>query len=470
MFRRKVAMSIALLIAQDQALFASIKDITRSRDRLQLEQCETIAQALARLQQEEVLLTLIHADSLLDESEVADYIGAISKARPTCPTLILSNEYRNQQAIAMLRAGAADYFGLPQDLKKLAHILATKAGGLPQTALAEKVPTHCRPGQDPHFYVLSPEMIEVMDKVRRVITKDATLLLTGETGTGKTRLARYIHECSPRCERPFLVVDCGALAGTLIESEMFGHIKGSFTGADRDRTGKLTAAGEGTLLLDEINALPLTLQSKLLRAVDERLFEPVGSTRLLPLKARIIVASSAPLDQEVRAGRFRADLFYRLNVVGFHLPPLRERPAAIAPLANKFLAEYSLRNGRGIHGISHEALEILIAYDWPGNIRELRNVMERAVALAAGQEIQLKDLPPHLRSTMQSRLPLPVPDVIGYSSAPRSLFQAAAEAEHARITQALLKHKNNRLRAAAELGISRMALYKKLQKYGLRNP
>ena len=324
---------------------------------------------MEKIQRDERVIILVHIAH--DDRGVTEFISEMKKAKPNCPTLVFSNEYRNHQAVSMLRAGATDYFGLPQDLKKLAYlleVLTTKAcnGGALSAQLREKPPSPFRNGQDPVLIVLCPEILEVMDNVRKVVAKDTTLLLTGETGTGKTRLARYIDEFSPRCEHPFQVVDCGALSGTLIESEMFGHAKGSFTGADRDRPGKFTAAGEGILLLDEINSLPPALQSKLLLAVDEHLFEPVGSNKQLPLKARIIAASSIPLDQEVRARRFRADLYYRLNVVGFHLPPLRKRPEAIVPLANKFLAECSSRNNQDIHGISSEALQILTAYDWPG--------------------------------------------------------------------------------------------------------
>jgi two-component system response regulator HydG len=466
-------MSIALMITKEEGLFESVRESIRTID-LQLHRYDTVVQAQGHLENEPVVLVLIHVASSKEEPEVTELIWSISKAKSNCAALVLSNEYRNHQAVAMLRAGATDYFGLPQDMNKLVYLLEVLTirngnGSLPQAYVAEKGPTAFRTGQDPLFLVLSPEILEVMDKVRRVSAKDTTLLLTGETGTGKTRLARHIHEFSPRCEHPFQVVDCGSLSSTLIESEIFGHIKGSFTGADRDRPGKFSAAGAGTLLLDEINALPLSLQGKLLRAVDEHLFEPLGSNTLFPLKARIIAASSVPLDQEVRAGRFRSDLFYRLNVVGFHLPPLRERPAAIAPLANKFLAECSLRNGQDIRGISPEAMKTLISYDWPGNIRELRNVIERAVALAAGEEIQVSELPPNLRSTSQFRSSPPLLSANGFSSAPMSLAQAADEAELLRITEALLKHNNNRLRAAAELGISRMSLYKKLHKYGLIN-
>src|SRR5262245_12015043 len=207
-------------------------------------------------------------------------------------------------------------------------------------------PTRCCESQceDPFFDAFPPEMTLMREQVKRVVPQQTTLLLTGETGTGKTRLARLLHELSPRRGEPFLVVDCGAVSPNLIESEMFGHVKGAFTGADRDRPGKFAAAGRGTLLLDEINSLPLPLQSKLLRAVDDRVFEPVGSERGQPLRARLIAATNVPLDDEVAAARFRADLYFRINVVGLYLPPLRDRRASIGPLAQRFLAELAARN------------------------------------------------------------------------------------------------------------------------------
>ena len=314
-----------------------------------------------------------------------------------------------------------------------------------------------------------PEMAELREQVIRIAPQDITVLLTGETGTGKTQLARLIHSLSPRREEPFLVVDCGAISPTLIESEMFGHVRGAFTGADRDRPGKFAAVGRGTLLLDEVNSLPLTLQSKLLRAVEDRVFEPVGSNRELPLQARIIAVSNAPLDQEIEAGRFRSDLFFRLNIVGFYLPALRSRRSAVAPLCQKFLREFVARNRPDVHGITPEAIQTLQEFDWPGNVRELRNVIERAVALCRGPLIQFVDLPETIRfANGRDRPPIPIAtqeSVVNHSA--MTLAESKEIAEVIRIKEALVKHNNNRLRAADELGISRMGLYKKLYKYGL---
>jgi DNA-binding NtrC family response regulator len=233
-----------------------------------------------------------------------------------------------------------------------------------------------------------------------------------------------------------VVVDCGALSPALIESALFGHVRGAFTGADDDRAGKLASVGRGTLVLDEINSLPAALQCKLLRAVDERVFEPVGSDRPQPVQARLIAASNVPLEREVAVERFRADLYHRLNVVGLYLPPLRENPERVAPLVYRFLSEFSARNRPDIRGMSAEAQRCLEHYCWPGNIRELRNVVERMVALSAGPEVQVRDVPENMRlmgrvpvkATMNSK---PVAPTAALSSG--SLNEAREAAELQRI-------------------------------------
>jgi len=315
----------------------------------------------------------------------------------------------------------------------------------------------------------SPEM----EKLYRILSKVAfsthPVLILGESGTGKELVARSIHFNGPNAAKPFVPVDCGSLVPTLIESELFGHVKGAFTGADRERLGKFAAAGRGTLLLDEINSLPLSLQSKLLRVVEDRVFEPVGSNRGQLLHARIIAVSNALLEQEIKDGRFRSDLYFRLNVVGFYLPNLRSRCSSIIPLCHKFLGEFTATNRPDVDGIAMEALRALQEYDWPGNVRELRNVIERAVALCPGPIIQLGDLPETIRSRIapaQCTLAIAPREIPGRFAC-MTLAESKEVAEIQRIKEVLAKHKNNRLRAAGELGISRMGLYKKLHKYGL---
>lgn len=463
--------SIAVLITQNLTLTRKIQSIIQSLRKLRLEVCENLVEASEYLADEDLALVLVHLPNGSNDAEVCRFLQTKATCQKSFATLVLSDEYRNHQAVAMLRAGAADYFGLPQDTTKMAYlidVLTMRARGVENDSAAPVEKKSNAPKSVQTSYVLDPEMVEIMDQVRRVTGQETTLLLTGETGTGKTRLARLIHELSPRRDEPFLVVDCAALSANLIESEMFGHVKGAFTGAEQNRSGKFSAVGCGTLLLDDINALPLSLQSKLLRAVDERVYEPVGSNQLQPLQARLIVASNTSLEDEVQAGRFRADLYYRLNVVGFYLPPLRERTPAIGPLANKFLAEYATRSGRDIKSITAEALQFLIDYDWPGNIRELRNVIERAVLLTAGSEICPRDLPHSLQNGKSTTVGRTLSSGLQAASGPHmSMKLSKEEAETLEITEALMKHGNNRLRAAAELGISRMALYKKMHKYGM---
>ncbi len=443
--------STALLVSRDPSVVEAVRQALAPTAHLRLKVSPDVETASALVPREKVILVLAHLPACGDGAGVALLLRTVAAARRPCATLVLAERRHEAQASALFRAGAADLLEVPDELPHLAHL----ADALTRRLVSPQGPEPGEEEPDPVFDAL-------LQQVRRVAGQETTLLFTGETGTGKTRLARLAHEMSPRRAEPFLVVDCGALSDSLVESELFGHARGAFTGADRDRPGKLAAAAGGTLLLDEVNSLPLPLQAKLLRAADERVFEPVGCDRPQPLRARLLAASNAPLEQEVAAGRFRADLYYRLNVVGFHLPPLRERPGAVAPLAARFLREFAARNRPDVAGLAAETAAALAGYRWPGNVRELRNVVERAVALCPGSLVGPRDLPEAVRAAAGPSV-APSAEADG----PVTLRQSKAEAETLRITEALRKHGNNRLRAAAELGISRMGLYKKLHKYGL---
>jgi two-component system response regulator HydG len=460
----------ALLISNDPSLVEAVRGVIGSVAGLRLETVDSLAAACSQVKRKDVVLLLPHLAAEKDVGEVTRLLQAVSAARSPIATLVLSDHYRAEQALTLLRLGAADYLERPLDLCRLAYlldVLTVRARYQASQAAPAKAPAAIsrKEAPDPFQDVTTALMGPVIELIKRVAPQQTTLLFTGETGVGKTHLARRVHEISPRRDEPFLAVNCAALSPTLMESELFGHVKGAFTGADRDRTGKFAEAGRGTLLLDEIDALSLELQAKLLRVVEERLFEPVGSNRTLRMQARLIIASNRALDQEVAAGRFRADLYYRLNVVSFYLPPLRERPQVIPTLIERFLAQLFERDGRTIEGIAPEAQEALETYPWPGNIRELRNAIERAVALCPEPLIQLADLPEALRASALA------PAVSPPASLPRiaegTLSQTKDEAEARRITEALDRHGNNRLRAAVELGISRMTLYKKLHRYGM---
>jgi two-component system response regulator HydG len=299
-----------------------------------------------------------------------------------------------------------------------------------------------------------------MQKVYNLIAKVAKtrdpILILGESGTGKELVARAIHSQGPWGDRPFVPIDCGALTPTLIESEMFGHVRGAFTGATHARQGLLAAAGEGTVFLDEIVELPVELQSKLLRALQEREIKPLGSNVRIAVKARIVAATNQDLEAAIKRGSFRKELYFRLNVVSIKLPPLRERREDIPGLVRFFLAKHKAEVG-GITGVSDEVMARLMGYDWPGNVRELENCIQRALALGSAPEIRVVDLPSSL---------------LYFEGQPRHDPRALAtlqELEQRAILQALEATKGDRLRAARLLGIGKTTIYRKLKEYGLEN-
>jgi DNA-binding NtrC family response regulator len=309
----------------------------------------------------------------------------------------------------------------------------------------------------------TPSLLPMLECITLAALHDVTVLLTGETGTGKTFLARLMHDCSPRRSEPFLVVPCAAQPVNLLESLFFGHVKGAFTGADRNKEGKFQAAGKGTLLLDEIDTLPLEAQAGLLRVIETGEFEPVGSNETLHCRARLVVASNWDLEQATRQGRFRSDLYYRLNVMSFHLPPLRERVQDIPPLVRGMAAKFNTRFRKNLFDVTPEAMAVLESFDWPGNIRQLENVLQQAVLVSKGSELTAEDLPPFVR---QGR---PAP-VNGHPATPETLESTRANMEKAAILRALQKHNWSRTLAAQALGISRVTLHKKIKKYKLTLP
>jgi DNA-binding NtrC family response regulator len=309
----------------------------------------------------------------------------------------------------------------------------------------------------------TPSLAPLADRLALAAAYDAPVLLTGETGTGKTHLARLIHENSPRRGQPLLVVPCGALAAGVIMSELFGHVRGAFTGADRARVGKFGAAGSGTLLLDEIDALPLETQAALLRVIETGEFEPLGSNDTQLCRARVIAASNWDLEEAVARGKFRLDLYYRLNVLSFHLPPLRERRQDIEALARGMVAHFAGKFCKPLSAISPGALVALESFPWPGNIRQLENAVQQAVLLSSGPDLLEEHLPACVRHAVLapqvSSSPSPAPA--------DSLVEQRASRERQAIEQALADAYGCRSRAAAALGVSRVTLYNKMKKYGI---
>lgn len=327
----------------------------------------------------------------------------------------------------------------------------------------------------------SPPMLEVYRMTRKVAPTTATVLLTGETGTGKELIARALHELSPRATGPFIRVNCGALSESLLESELFGHAKGAFTSAVENRTGRFEAAHGGTIFLDEINSVSYQLQVKLLRVLQEHEFERVGDTRTIRVDVRVIAATNVDLQDEITAGRFREDLFYRLNVIPIYLPALRERGDDIAALVNFFVWRYAQANRIQSGRVSADALRYLQQYDWPGNVRELQNYVERALVLSANGEISADLLPPHVRGLAPVRIGRRSSDDLSTlctEFVSRRLAEIGDESndvynevinvvEKELILQVLRQSQGVQTRTATRLGINRNTLHKKIEDHNL---
>jgi len=300
-------------------------------------------------------------------------------------------------------------------------------------------------------------MRRVLALAERAAATDSTVLITGESGTGKERIARLLHDHSRRSKKSFVGVNCGALPETLLESELFGHKRGAFTGATADKQGLFEAASGGTLFLDEIGEMPLSMQVKLLRALQEHSVRPLGSTRDVPVDVRVVAATNRNLEAFVDTGGFRKDLFYRLRVIPLELPPLRERRDDVLPLARQFIAKTCKQNSCGPCALSSDVLDALHAYAWPGNVRELENAIERAVVLAEGQpKIELGDLPPEIRAPAAAKSPTAEPE-----------WLTLAEAERRHILTTLERFDGNRAATARALGIGENTLWRKLKAYGV---
>jgi transcriptional regulator with PAS, ATPase and Fis domain len=370
----------------------------------------------------------------------------------------------HSKELASLDPYVAGHFSWPRQERFLhesvRHHLRGGAGGLPSPGAgdADLSPLGHKLLRD------TPSLVPLAERLELAAGYDVTVLLTGETGTGKTHLARLIHEHSPRKDAGLLVVPCGALASNLIESELFGHARGAFTGADKAKVGKFEAVGKGTLLLDEVDTLGLEQQAKLLRVIETGEYEPVGSNETKFCRARVIAASNWNLEQAVAERKFRQDLFYRLNVLSFYLPPLRERAEDVRVLAQGMVAFFSRKFKKELFGIHPEALRALATFPWPGNIRQLENVIQHSVLMSRGPKLLKEHLPkPVLEAVAAPRADGPAAPLTPASS----LAQHRDEQERYAIERALAEANNCRSKAAAALGVSRVTLYNKLKKYGI---
>jgi DNA-binding NtrC family response regulator len=418
---------------------------------------------------------LVLSDVAMPGSDGLELLREITRRFPTVVVIMISGYGTIEQAVAAVRAGAVDFLAKPIVDKELK--IALERALRQQALLAEN--RRLRDRLDDRFGLAAVvgsdhRMVRILDLVSAVAPSKTTVLMTGESGTGKSLIARAIHERSPRRDKAFVEISCGSIPETLLESELFGHAKGAFTGAYADKQGKFAAADGGTIFLDEINSAPASMQLKLLRVLQERRFEPVGSNRTVEVDVRVVLASNQPLETLVAEGRFRQDLYYRINVVTIELPPLRERADDIPVLAAHFLRQHAGELGKQIAGFSPEATAALVRYRYPGNVRELSNIVERAAVLTRGQTIALDDLPAHVIENAPggaaSRMSAGATGGAASEDAPwipMALDEAMREPERRFLIKALKANDWNRQKTAEQLGINRTTLYKKMKDLGI---
>ena len=387
-----------------------------------------------------------------------DALQAIRKERPDTLVIVVTGSATVAQAVQAMKEGAFDFVTKPFSIEELRLLLARVAAHLKfkseDRLLRETIKSRQGFG---NLVGRSPEM----EKIYRIIAKAAQsthpVLILGESGTGKELVAKSIHFAGPFRGKPFVPIDCGSLVPTLIESELFGHVRGAFTGATHPKDGLLTMAEGGTVFLDEIGELPIDLQAKLLRAIQEKEIRPVGSVRHVPINVRILAATNRDLEDAVARGTFRRDLYFRLNVLTLRVPPLRERRQDI-PLLVAHILERQARDIGSEKTIAGAALKAILDYDWPGNVRELENCLDRAAAITSDQEIQMRDLPTNICSAPAEALTSP--------SAPGNAVVPLAELEKMTILSALAQLNGDKMLAARMLGIGKTTLYRKLKEYG----
>ncbi|MBL0870465.1 MAG: sigma-54-dependent Fis family transcriptional regulator [Phycisphaerales bacterium] len=433
---------------------------------------------------------VVISDVAMPTMDGMQLLQQISEKHPSTVVLMLTGYGTIENAVKAVRLGAADYLTKPVIDSEL-RIALERA--LRQHALQEenrelKQRLQSKFGLDA-IIGSDARMTRIYDLIEAVAPTKTTVLMTGESGTGKSLIAHAIHHRSPRASKPFVELACGSIPETLLESELFGHVKGSFTGAHADKVGKFLAADGGTIFLDEINSASPGMQLKLLRVLQERKFEPVGSNQTVEVDCRVILASNQPLEDLVAAGRFRQDLYYRINVVKIELPPLRERVSDIPMLAEHFLKMHSAAVGRVVTGIDAGAMDALRRYAFPGNVRELGNIIERAVVLARRPTVTVEDLPPQVVGGGGLVFaPMGAPGSMGSAAAGAgatagasssvvttapaavagaTLEDALREPEKRIILEALRASGNNKMKAAEKLGINRTTLYKKMRQLGI---
>ena len=480
-------MADRVLVVDDEPNLRRVLSATLQREGYEVTLCADGEEGLAALERDgaDVIVT----DLVMPKMDGLSLLRKVVARHPDVPVIVITAHGRIDSAVEAMKAGAFDFVSKPFEQEELKRIIAKAAA---QSELNSKnvVPSEAREGA-PRFTEIvgrGPQMQELAQVIAKVADAPSTVLITGESGTGKELVATALHEQSSRRERPFIKINCAAIPRDLVEAELFGFEKGSFTGAVNAKPGRFELADGGTLFLDEIGDIPTEMQVKLLRAIQESEFERVGGIRSIKVQVRLIAATSRDLTKEIAAGRFREDLYYRLNVVPILLPPLRERREDIALLVEHFRQKYNLRLGKSVEAVEDDALAALAAYPWPGNIRELENILERTILFCEGRTIRAQDLPPSLRLA-PARAPLTPASLAALGaageahgsespsqppphSAPGPLKEIVKEQvqaiERDLIARALEVTQGNVTRTAKLLKISRKSLQMKMKEFGLR--
>jgi len=405
---------------------------------------------LVRKQSFDIVMT----DIKMEKMDGFDVLRQVQQLSPGTSVIMMTAFASVGSAVEAMRAGAVDYITKPfinDDIRlTIKRIVEDRDLRMENQILCQELSQRCITFKN--IIGNSEAMQRVFSMMEKVVPSKANILITGESGTGKGLVAQAIHESGPRMDKPFIAINCGAIPENLLESELFGHKKGAFTSAVDDKKGLITMANGGSLFLDEVGELPPALQVKLLNVIQNKELTPVGDTRVISVDVRIIAATNADLVQRVKDGRFREDLFYRLNVIELRIPALRERKDDIPVMIKHYLKVFTDEAGKKIKDIDYEAMQAMLAYDWPGNVRELRNTLERAVVLAEGEIITLHDLPDKFRNLDLEGIPT------------SSLRQALDDYERDYIRRGLVENKGNKEATAARLGIDLATLYRKLKK------
>lgn len=456
-----------ILIVDDEASLRTALFRTLDRKGHQVITAASVKEA-ETISQSDKPLDLALVDMRLPDGDGIELMGRLRTLHPNIQVIILTGHASIESAVEATRKGAFHFVTKPCNLDEIMTLIerAMSHGRLTVENKQLRSALHNK-YQFENIIGTSDAITEVLSMIERVAKSDSTVLITGESGTGKELIAKALHYNSLRSQEPFIPINCGAIPAELLESELFGHVKGAFTGAVANRTGRFELAEEGTLFLDEIGDMSPTLQVKLLRVLQERRFEPVGSTKTVQADVRVIAATNADLELAVEEGRFREDLFYRLNVIPIRIPALRERRTDIPILLNHFMQHFNRTRQRTLQGIVPEAMELLTQYGWPGNIRELENLMERLSILKGAGMIEVSDLPERYRrgqGVQSDPTKIEIPDNgVDFNT-------AVDNYENALIMRALEKTGWNRNQAALLLKLNRTTLVEKIKKKGLRPP